>query len=131
MLEQERLSYLNNLSSNIIGAAIEVHKELGPGLLESVYEACLYQELKTRGISVECQVELPIIYKGMITDKTYRIDMLVDNSVIVELKAVDSLNPIHEAQLLTYMKLLQINLGLLINFNVERLKDGVKRRILG
>ena len=104
---------------------------MGPGLLESVYEVCLYQELKKQGVSVDCQVDLPIIYKGEITNKTYRIDMLVENCVIVELKSVDTINPIYEAQLLTYMKLLNINLGLLINFNVELLKNGIKRRILG
>ncbi len=131
MVNNDRLSFLNSISDKIIGAAIEVHKELGPGLLESVYEVCLYQELKKQGVSVDCQVDLPIIYKGEITNKTYRIDMLVENCVIVELKSVDTINPIHEAQLLTYMKLLNINLGLLINFNVDILKKGIKRRILG
>ena len=131
MISSDRLAYLNSVSEKIIGAAIEVHKELGPGLLESVYEACLYHELKKQGVSVDCQVDLPIIYKGEITNKTYRIDMLVENCVIVELKSVDTVNPIHEAQLLTYMKLLNINLGLLINFNVDILKKGIKRRILG
>ena len=122
MVDHDRLAFLNSISDKIIGAAIEVHKELGPGLLESVYEVCLYQELKKQGVSVDCQVDLPIIYKGEITNKTYRIDMLVENCVIVELKSVDTINPIHEAQLLTYMKLLNINLGLLINFNVDILK---------
>ena len=131
MISSDRLAYLNSVSEKIIGAAIEVHKEWGPGLLESVYEACLYHELKKQGVSVDCQVDLPIIYKGEITNKTYRIDMLVENCVIVELKSVDTVNPIHEAQLLTYMKLLNINLGLLINFNVDILKKGIKRRILG
>ena len=131
MVDHDRLAFLNSISDKIIGAAIEVHKELGPGLLESVYEACLYHELKKQGVSVDCQVDLPIIYKGEITNKTYRIDMLVENCVIVELKSVDTVNPIHEAQLLTYMKLLNINLGLLINFNVDILKKGIKRRILG
>ena len=131
MISSDRLAYLNSVSEKIIGAAIEVHKELGPGLLESVYEACLYHELKKQGVSVDCQVDLPIIYKGEITNKTYRIDMLVENCVIVELKSVDTINPIHEAQLLTYMKLLNINLGLLINFNVDILKKGIRRRILG
>ena len=131
MISSDRLAYLNSVSEKIIGAAIEVHKDLGPGLLESVYEACLYHELKKQGVSVDCQVDLPIIYKGEITNKTYRIDMLVENCVIVELKSVDTVNPIHEAQLLTYMKLLNINLGLLINFNVDILKKGIKRRILG
>ena len=131
MVDHDRLAFLNSISDKIIGAAIEVHKELGPGLLESVYEACLYPELKKQGVSVDCQVDLPIIYKGEITNKTYRIDMLVENCVIVELKSVDTINPIHEAQLLTYMKLLNINLGLLINFNVDILKKGIRRRILG
>ena len=131
MVDHDRLAFLNSISDKIIGAAIEVHKELGPGLLESVYEACLYHELKKQGVSVDCQVDLPIIYKDEITNKTYRIDMLVENCVIVELKSVDTINPIHEAQLLTYMKLLNINLGLLINFNVDILKKGIRRRILG
>ena len=131
MVDHDRLAFLNSISDKIIGAAIEVHKELGPGLLESVYEACLYHELKKQGVSVDCQIDLPIIYKGEITNKTYRIDMLVENCVIVELKSVDTINPIHEAQLLTYMKLLNINLGLLINFNVDILKKGIRRRILG
>jgi GxxExxY protein len=131
MIGQERLSYLNTISGKIIGAAIEVHKELGPGLLESVYEACLCHELKIQGVSFDSQVDLPIIYKGEITDKTYRVDLFVENCVIVELKAVDTISPIHEAQLFTYMKLLNINLGLLINFNVDILKNGIRRRILG
>ena len=131
MIGQERLSYLNTISGKIIGAAIEVHKELGPGLLESVYEACLCHELKIQGVSFDSQVDLPIIYKGEITDKTYRVDLFVENCVIVELKAVDTISPIHEAQLFTYMKLLNINLGLLINFNADILKNGIRRRILG
>jgi len=131
MIDKDRALYLNEISGKIIGAAIEVHKELGPGLLESVYEACLCHELKKAGVSFESQVDLHIIYKGEITDKTYRVDLLVENCVIVELKAVDTISPIHEAQLLTYMKLLNINLGLLINFNVEILKNGIRRRILG
>jgi GxxExxY protein len=131
MIDQERLSHLNELSSKIIGAALEVHKELGPGLLESVYEACLCHELSKQKVSFDSQVDLPIIYKGEITNKTYRVDILVENCVIVELKAVDTISPIHEAQLLTYMKLLNINLGLLINFNVDILKNGIRRKILG
>jgi len=131
MIDQERLSHLNELSSKIIGAALEVHKELGPGLLESVYEACLCHELSKQNVSFDSQVDLPIIYKGEITNKTYRVDILVENCVIVELKAVDTISPIHEAQLLTYMKLLNINLGLLINFNVDILKNGIRRKILG
>lgn len=131
MIDQERLSHLNELSSKIIGAALEVHKELGPGLLESVYEACLCHELSKQKVSFDSQVDLPIIYKGEITNKTYRVDILVENCIIVELKAVDTISPIHEAQLLTYMKLLNINLGLLINFNVDILKNGIRRKILG
>ena len=131
MIDQERLSHLNELSSKIIGAALEVHKELGPGLLESVYEACLCHELSKQNVSFDSQVDLPIIYKGEITNKTYRVDLFVENSVIVELKAVDTISPIHEAQLFTYMKLLNINLGLLINFNVDILKNGIRRKILG
>jgi len=131
MIDQERLSHLNELSSKIIGAALEVHKELGPGLLESVYEACLCHELSKQNVSFDSQVDLPIIYKGEITNKTYRVDILVENCIIVELKAVDTISPIHEAQLLTYMKLLNINLGLLINFNVDILKNGIRRKILG
>ena len=131
MIDQKRLSYLNEISSKIIGAAIEVHKELGPGLLESVYEACLCHELSKQNVSFDSQVDLPIIYKGEITNKTYRVDLFVENSVIVELKAVDTISPIHEAQLFTYMKLLNINLGLLINFNVDILKNGIRRKILG
>jgi GxxExxY protein len=121
---------LNRLTETIIGAAISVHRELGPGLLESTYEACLFYELTSRGLFVEKQKELPVRYKDLKIDTGYRIDLLVDRSVIVELKAVDQLHPIHEAQLLTYLKLSGCKLGLLINFNVKVLKDGIKRRIL-
>ena len=115
------------LSEAIIGAAIEVHRQLGPGLLESTYEACLFQELLARGLSAERQVALPVHYKGTRVDAGYRIDLLVEDEVIVELKAVSALEPIHQAQVITYLKLSGISLGLLINFNVMLLKNGIKR----
>lgn len=121
----------NELSGEIIGAAIEVHRELGPGLLEAVYEACLMSELENRGLRVENQVSLPLYYKGQKLDKDFRIDLLVEDEVIVELKAVDELKSIHEVQLLTYLKLADKKLGLLINFNVPVLSKGVKRRVNG
>lgn len=122
---------LNGISGNIIDAAISVHKALGPGLLESAYEACLKHELEKRNNRVETQVELPVIYDGVKVDAGYRIDMLVEDSVIVELKAVKEIAPIHEAQLLSYLKLSGKKLGLLINFNVTLLKDGIKRIVNG
>lgn len=121
----------NSITSDIIGAAIEVHKELGPGLMESVYEVCLEKILKEKGLKVERQVSQPIFFKGEILKKKFFIDMLVEDGVIVELKCVDEIKPIHEAQLLTYMKLANIKLGLIINFNVLLLKDGIKRKVLG
>ena len=131
MISQERLEHLNKLSETIIGAAIEVHKFLGPGLLESVYEICLIEELEQRGLTVQQQVRLPLYYKGQLTNKFFVIDLLIENEVILELKAVDRLLPVHEHQLMTYLKLTQMNLGLLINFNVPRLVDGIKRRVNG
>lgn len=121
----------NSITSDIIGAAIEVHKELGPGLMESVYEVCLEKLLKEKGLKVERQVSQPIFFKGDILKKEFFIDMLVEDGVIVELKCVDEIKPLHEAQLLTYMKLANIKLGLIINFNVLLLKDGIKRKVLG
>ncbi len=121
----------NLLSKQIIGAAIEVHRALGPGLLESAYETCLCHELTLRSIPFERQLQLPVEYKGVRLDAGYRIDILVDKLVIVELKAVDSLAPIHEAQLLTYLKLTHLWLGLLVNFNVPILKHGIKRMVNG
>lgn len=121
----------NRLSSKIIGAAIEVHKELGPGLLETVYEACLVSELESRGLSVKSQVQLPLFYKGRKLEKEFRIDLLVEDKIIVELKAVEELKDIHEVQLVTYLKLADKKLGLLINFNVAVLSKGIKRRING
>ena len=114
----------------VIGAAIEVHRVLGPGLLESAYEECLVQELKLRGIPFEQQKPLPVIYKGMKLDCGYRVDLLVDGRVIVELKAVEALAPIHDAILLTYLRLSGCKIGLLINFHCAVLKDGIRRRVL-
>ena len=120
----------DELSNKVIGCAIEVHKILGPGLLESAYERCLSFELTCANISHNVQKELPVEYKKVKLDCGYRIDMLIENGIIVELKSVDKILPIHEAQLLTYMKLSGIKIGLLMNFNVCRLKDGLKRFVL-
>ena len=121
----------DEITSVIIGAAIEVHKELGPGLLESVYEVCLQKLLIKNGLSVKRQVQLPINFQGELLEKDFFIDMLVENEIIIELKSVEGLLPIHEAQLLTYLKLSGMKVGLLINFNVVLLKDGIKRRVMG
>jgi GxxExxY protein len=121
---------VNELAEAVIGACIEVHRETGPGLLESAYEQCLCRELSLRGIPFAFQVALPVNYKGMLLDCGYRIDLLVDNQLVLELKAVEKLLPIHEAQLMTYLRLGGWHVGLLINFNVLVLKDGIKRRVL-
>jgi GxxExxY protein len=118
------------LTETVIGAAIEVHRSLGPGLLESVYEECLAQELMLRAIDFERQVQLPVVYKGTKLACHFCMDMVIAGTLLLELKAVDELHPIHEAQLLTYMRLSGLRLGLFLNFNVARLKDGIKRRIL-
>ncbi|MEZ6318151.1 MAG: GxxExxY protein [Phycisphaerales bacterium] len=118
------------LTDAIIGAAIDVHRALGPGLLEAAYEACLAHELTARGVAFRRQVELPVVYRGQRVDAGFRIDLLVADMVIVELKSVERLQPVHEAQLITYLKLAQKPVGLLINFNVPRLKDGILRRAL-
>ena len=118
----------NDYSYKIIGAAIEVHKHLGPGLLESAYKRCLCRELTLQGIPFERQVPLPLEYKGEFIDSSYQLDVVVDGIVVVELKSVACLEPIHEAQLITYLKLSKIRLGLLINFNESILTAGVKRR---
>jgi GxxExxY protein len=120
-------SALNDTTGRVIGAAIEVHRTLGPGLLESAYEACLAYELADGGLKVEQQKPLPITYKGVTLDTGYRLDLLVDGKVIVEVKAVDRLVPIHQAQLLSYLKRSDLNVGLLINFNVKVLKDGIQQ----
>jgi len=121
----------NEISGKIIGAAIEVHRKLGPGLLESAYEECLCCEMALRGIKFERQVPLPLNYKGVDLDCGYRLDLLVEDKVIVELKSVETLEPIHEAQMLTYLKFRNAWLGLIINFNVIMLKDGVRRLVNG
>ena len=121
---------LNDITSEIIGAAIEVHKVLGPGLLESAYEECLCQELGLRRIPFVRQQPLPVSYKGMDLDCGYRLDLLVADSIVVEMKAVEALLPIHEAQVLTYLKLGGWHIGLLINFNVPVLKNGIRRIVL-
>ena len=113
----------------VIGAAIAVHRELGPGLLESTVEACLVYELAERGVAVERQKSLPVNYRGVRIDCGYRIDLLVGNEVVVELKAVEGVMPIHEAQLLTYLRLSGLHVGLLLNFNVLLMKDGIRRMV--
>ena len=119
----------NSLTGEIIGAAIEVHRELGPGLLESAYEECLCHELSLRRVGFQRQVPLPVLYKGVRLDCGYRIDLLVDDRIVVELKTVDKVLPVHEAQLVTYLKLYHRQIGLLMNFNVPVLKDGIKRMV--
>ncbi len=118
---------INNITGQVIDAAMKVHTALGPGLLESAYEACLVHELRKRGFQVDAQLALPIEYDGVRLDVGYRIDLLVEDTVIVELKAISEIQPIHEAQLLSYLKLSKKKIGLLINFHVLRLKDGIKR----
>lgn len=120
----------SELSNRVIGCAIEVHRALGPGLLESTYEQCLAHELNLSGIRFVLQHPLPVDYKGIRLDCGYRVDLLVESEIIVELKSVEQLLGIHEAQLLTYMKLAGIRQGFLINFNVKRLKDGLKSFVL-
>lgn len=120
----------NALSKVVIGAAIEVHRQLGPGLLESVYEECLAYELNRRRIPFERQKSIPVRYHEVHLDCGFRLDLLVDNLVVVELKAVDELAPIHQAQMLTYLKLTGCKLGLLLNFNETKLRDGIKRIVL-
>ena len=115
------------LTNKIIGCAIEVHRELGPGLLESTYQQCLAHEMSLSGLQFKLEYPLPVHYKDIQLDCGYRVDMLVENEVIIELKSVDDILPIHQAQILTYMKLAEIETGLLINFNVELLKNGIKR----
>lgn len=121
----------NELTGKIIHCAIEVHKALGPGLLESSYKECLYYELKQIGLKVEKEKALPLVYKEVKLDCGYRIDLLVENRIIIELKSVEALNNVHMAQILTYLKLQDLRYGLLINFNVARLKDGIKRVVQG
>ena len=121
---------INKVTETIIGASIEVHKALGPGLLESAYEECLCHELSLKRLKFDRQRKLPMTYKGIQLDCGYRIDLLVEEHVIVELKSIDKLSSIHDAQLLTYMKLTNSSVGLLINFNVPVLKNGIRRKVL-
>jgi len=119
------------LSKEIIGAAIEVHRHLGPGLLESAYEQCLAHELASRGIPFELQKPVPVVYKGIRLDCGFRVDLLVGGAVVVEIKSVEELTGVHEAQVLTYLKLTGCRLGLLLNFNERRMADGIQRVVLG
>jgi GxxExxY protein len=120
----------DQLTEQIIGAAIEVHKHWGPGLYEEIYERSLYRELRLRNVAFESQLRLPLVYKGEKIGDDLRLDLIVSSKVVVELKAVKELKPIHEAQLITYMKLTKCRVGLLINFNVSILKDGIRRMVL-
>ncbi len=126
-----KLNDYNSVTETIIGCAIEVHRELGPGLIESVYEVCLLKLLRDAGLKVQRQVSLPVHFKGEELDKQFIIDVLVENEIVLELKSVEVLLPVHEAQLVTYLKLADKRLGLLINFNVVLLKEGIRRRING
>jgi len=132
-MNEENVTKFPNLGAEltgvIIGAAMEVHKQLGPGLLESVYESCLHHELELLGLGVEKQVVLPVIYKDKKIDQGFRIDLWIEKKVIVEVKACDKILPIHEAQLVTYLKLSKSPLGLILNFNERVLKDGIRRLI--
>ncbi|GIK40140.1 MAG: hypothetical protein BroJett011_39730 [Chloroflexota bacterium] len=129
---QDRLTQaeLNRLTEKIIGAAIEVHRHLGPGLLESAYETCLVYELERLGLTVERQKILSLVYKEILLDQGYRLDLLVEQEVIVELKVVEQISPVHEAQILSYLKFSGCKIGLLINFNVKLLKSGIHRFIM-
>ncbi|MFT5166317.1 MAG: GxxExxY protein [Saprospiraceae bacterium] len=120
----------NNISRIIIGKAIEIHKTLGPGLLESAYQECLYYELTNYGFQVQKEKPIPIIYKEVKLDQGYRIDLLVNDRIVLEIKSVEALAPVHTAQVLTYMKLGKYSLGLLLNFNVPLLKNGIKRYLI-
>lgn len=119
----------NQISHKVIGAAIEVHKHLGPGLLESAYQKCLTHELSTMGLVVSEQVPMPITYKGIKLDHGYRMDILTENKLVIEIISVDTITPVHEAQLLTYLKLGNYRLGLILNFHVHVMKNGIKRMV--
>ena len=125
------MPHVNQVSGAIVTSAMRVHSLLGPGLLESAYDACLAHELLKRGFRVDTQVGLPVVYDGQELDLGYRIDLLVENLVIVEVKCVEAIHPVHEAQLLSYLRLSGKSVGLLINFHVARLKDGIKRMVDG
>jgi GxxExxY protein len=120
----------NQITQAIIGAAIEVHRAVGPGLLESAYRRCLARELSLRGLKFDCEHWLSLEYKGITVERAYRLDFLVEDKVVIEAKSVESLTPIHEAQLITYLRLGSWPVGLLINFNVAVLKQGIRRRVL-
>lgn len=122
---------INAVTESMIGAAMKVHSALGPGLLESAYEACLSYELRKQGLDVKNQVDLPVIYEGVRIDLGYRIDLLVNDSVVVELKCVEKIASVHEAQIISYLRLSKKNVGLLINFHVRHLRDGIKRFVEG
>ena len=124
-------THVNVLTREIIGAAIEVHRHLGPGLLESAYQQCIARELTLRQIPHQCEWPLPLEYKGLRLNCGYRIDILVNNTVVVETKSVEAIAPVHEAQLMTYMRIGGWQVGLLINFNVLKLKTGIRRKVLG
>ncbi|MBI5214149.1 MAG: GxxExxY protein [Ignavibacteriae bacterium] len=126
----EKSFYYNDITEKIISSAIEVHRTLGPGLLESAYEECLCRELQIRNVSFVRQQPLPVVYKGVTLDCGYRMDIVVDNKVVIELKCVDAIAPVHKAQLLTYLKLSGIKVGLILNFYVPVLKDGICRMVL-
>ncbi len=130
MPEPSAQSERDSLTESVIGLAIEVHRALGPGLLESAYQECLCYELKTNGIAFARQVALPVVYKAVKLDCGYRMDLVVDDRLVVELKTAEKILPIHEAQLLTYLRLSGIRTGLLLNFNTSVLKDGIKRMVL-
>ncbi|MHC4917855.1 MAG: GxxExxY protein [Planctomycetota bacterium] len=120
---------LNEISGCVVDAAVKVHSQLGPGLLESAYQSCLAHELQQRGRQVKTEEAFPVVYDGLELDVGYRVDMLVDEEVVVETKAVEKIHPVHEAQLLSYLKLGKKKVGLLLNFNVKRMKDGIKRMV--
>jgi GxxExxY protein len=130
MIVKEAVQRFSDLSYRVIRCAIEVHEQLGPGLLESTYERCLGHELLLQGIRARSQCEIPVAYKGLQLDCGYRVDLLVEDQLIVELKSVERVIPLHEAQLLTYLRLARIREGLLINFNVRRLRDGLRSFVL-
>lgn len=119
-----------DVTDSIINAAIVVHSALGPGLLESAYEICLFHALQKRGLHVERQCELPIVFEGIQLESGYRLDLVIENKVLIELKTVDLITPLHEAQLLTYLRLSGLRVGLLINFNTLKIRDGILRRVL-
>lgn len=127
-MDQEEI--LNKITETIIGAAIDVHRALGPGLLESAYEACMVYDLIQSGLKVEQQKPLPVVYREVKLECGYRLDLMIENEVIVEIKSVEKLLPIHKAQLMSYLKLADCKVGLLINFNVELLKDGIQRVVI-